>query len=383
MSRIKIDVAFVDDAGRTPAHPWSSYDRVEARLPPCSLRARTVASEHIPHFARMSQPETTSAHLRLEIKMTNTNSWVGIDVAQDTLQICIRPGGDNFSVSNDSEGIDTLIERLSKEHPQLIVAEATGKLEALVIGSLVHAGFTVARVNPRQAREFARAIGRTAKTDAIDASVLAHYAEVIQPPARQLPQAQTQELADIMARRRQVVEMITAEKNRLPRMHASVRPHIEAHIKWLISQRADIEHMVEQLVKASTIWNEIDQILRSVSGVGKIVSHTILCSLPEIGVITNKQIAALVGVAPFNRDSGLMRGKRSIIGGRACVRTMLYMACVSAIRHNPTIKAFYDRLLDAGKAPKVALTACARKLLVILNAKVRDFFLAKTADIAA
>lgn len=331
----------------------------------------------------MSQPETTSAHLRLEIKMNNTNSWVGIDVAQDSLQICIRPSGDNFTVSNDSEGIDTLIERLSRQHPQLIVVEATGKLEALVIGSLAHAGFTVARVNPRQAREFARALGLTAKTDAIDASVLAHYAEAIQPPARQLPQAQTQELAEHMARRRQVVEMITAERNRLTRMHASVRPHIEAHIQWLIGQRTDIERCVEQLVKASSIWHEIDQILRSVSGVGKIVSHTVLCSLPEIGAITNKQIAALVGVAPFNRDSGLMRGKRSIIGGRAHVRTMLYMACVSAIRHNPTIKSFYDRLIGAGKPHKVALTACARKLLVILNAMVRDFFLAKTADVVA
>lgn len=315
--------------------------------------------------------------------MTKTNSWVGIDVAKDSLQVYIRPTGDDFSVSNDAEGIDTLIERLSKEHTQLVVVEATGKLEALVIGSLVHAGFSVARVNPRQAREFARALGRTAKTDAIDAAVLAHYAEAIQPPARQMPQAETQELADLMARRRQVVEMITAERNRLSRMHASVRPHIEAHIKWLTSQRIDIEHSVERLVKASSVWHEIDQILRSVSGVGKVVSHTILSSLPEIGVIGNKQIAALAGVAPFNRDSGLMRGRRTIIGGRGCVRTMLYMACVSAIRHNPTIKAFYERLVAAGKPYKVALTACARKLLVILNAMVREFILAKAVDMAA
>lgn len=315
--------------------------------------------------------------------MTKSNCWVGIDVAQDTLQIHIRPNGDDFSVSNDAEGIDTLIERLSQERPELIVAEATGKLEALVIGSLVDAGFTVARANPRQVREFARAVGRTAKTDAIDASILAHYAEAIQPPARKLPAAETQELADLMARRRQIVEMITAERNRLKRMHVSVIPHIEAHIKWLTGQKIDIERNVERLVKASSIWGEIDGILRSVSGVGKVVSHTILSALPEIGVISNKQIAALVGVAPFNRDSGLMRGRRCIIGGRAHVRTMLYMACVSAIRHNPIIRAFYERLVAAGKPHKVALTACARKLLVILNAKVRDSILAKAANIAA
>jgi transposase len=319
----------------------------------------------------------------LEIEMTETSSWVGIDVAQDTLQIHLRPKGHSFSVANDAEGMDALIEHVSKEHPKLIVVEATGKLEALVMASLCHAGFAVARVNPRQAREFARAVGLTAKTDAIDASVLAHYAEAIQPPVRALPQAQTQELADLMARRRQVVEMITAERNRLKRMHASVRPHIEAHIKWLTSQRIDIERGVEKLVKASSVWNEIDQVLRSVSGVGKIVSHTILSSLPEIGVISNKQIAALVGVAPFNRDSGLMRGRRATVGGRANVRTMLYMACVSAIRHNPTIRAFYERLAAAGKPYKVALTACVRKLLVILNAKVRESILAKTADLPA
>ena len=315
--------------------------------------------------------------------MAQTKCWVGIDVAQDSLQVYIRPIGNNFSVSNDSEGIDALVECLSKHNPELVVIEATGKLEALVIACLVHAGFTVARVNPRQAREFARATGRTAKTDAIDASVLAHYAEAIQPPARQLPDAEVQELADLMARRRQVVEMITAEKNRLKRMHASVLPHIEAHIKWLIGQKTDIEHSVEQLVKTSSVWREIDQVLRSVSGVGKIVSHTLLASLPELGTISNKQITALVGLAPFNRDSGQMRGRRTIVGGRAQVRTMLYMACVSAIRHNPTIKAFYERLIAVGKPYKVALTAAARKLLIILNAMTRQFILAKTANVAA
>lgn len=315
--------------------------------------------------------------------MAQTKYWVGIDVAQDTLQVHLRPTNDSFSVSNDSEGIDAIIERISHQRPELIVVEATGKLEVLVMASLIHAGFAVARVNPRQAREFARATGHTAKTDAIDASVLAHYGEAIKPPARRMPEAQTQELADLMTRRRQVVEMITAEKNRLKRMHASVRPHIEAHIQWLIGQRTDIQHSVEQLVKSSPVWREIDEVLRSVTGVGTIVSHTLLASLPELGVINNKQIAALVGLAPFNRDSGLMRGRRTIVGGRAHVRTMLYMACVSAIRHNPTIKAFYDRLIAAGKPYKVALTAAARKLLLILNAMTRQFILAKTANPAA
>jgi transposase len=315
--------------------------------------------------------------------MTQTKYWVGIDVAQDSLQVHIRPTDDNFSVTNDSEGIDTLIDRLSEQHPELVVVEATGKLEILVIASLKNAGFDVSRVNPRKAREFARAIGRTAKTDAIDAAVLSHYAEAIQPPVRELPEAQSQELADLMARRRQIVEMITAEKNRLRRMHISVRPHIQAHIEWLKGQRTDIESSVEQLVKDSSLWNETDELLQSVSGVGKVVSHTILASLPELGTINNKEIAALVGLAPFNRDSGLMRGKRSIIGGRANVRTVLYMACVSAIRHNPVVRAFYERLVAAGKPHKVALTAAARKLLVILNAMTRQHILAKSINMAA
>lgn len=315
--------------------------------------------------------------------MTQSKCWVGIDVAQDSLQVHIRPTDDDFSVANDSEGIDTLIGRLSQQRPELVVVEATGKLEILVIACLTNAGFSVARVNPRQAREFARAIGRTAKTDAIDAAVLAHYAEAIVPPVRQLPEAQTQELADLMARRRQVVEMITAEKNRLKRMHTSVRPHIEAHIEWLIGQKTDIERSVEQLVKASSVWNETDKLLQSVSGVGNVVSHTILASLPELGVANNKEIAALVGLAPFNRDSGTMRGRRTIVGGRANVRTVLYMACVSAIRHNPVVKAFYERLVAAGKPHKVALTAAARKLLVILNAMTRQHILAKSINMAA
>lgn len=313
----------------------------------------------------------------------NTKCWAGIDVAQDSLQVHIRPSDINFSVSNDAEGIESLVKRLLQQRPELVVIEATGKLEALVMACLVDAGFSVARVNPRQAREFARAIGRTAKTDAIDAAVLAHYAEVIKPPVRKLPHAQTQELADLMARRRQIVEMITAEKNRKKRMHASVQPHIEAHIEWLTGQKTDIEHNVKQLIKDSVIWNEIDKMLQKVVGIGSVASHTLVASLPELGTLDNKKIAALVGLAPFNRDSGLMRGRRTIVGGRAHVRTALYMACISAIKHNPTIKEFFERLIAAGKPFKVALTAAARKLLLILNAMTRQYYLTKATNLAA
>jgi transposase len=301
-----------------------------------------------------------------------TTFWIGIDVAKDSLQVYIRPTDESFAVANTMEGIYALLERIAPIKPELIVLEATGKLEVLAMGAIAHAGLPVARVNPRQARDFARAIGYTAKTDAIDASVLAHYAEAVKPCVRKLPQEDAQELTDLMARRRQVVDMITAEKNRLKRMHSSVIPHIEAHINWLRNEQKSVERSVAELVKSSEIWRELDNIHQNVSGVGKVVSHTLIAGLPELGRVSNKQIAALVGLAPFNRDSGILRGRRSIKGGRAHVRRALYMAAVSAVRFNLVIKVFYDRLIAAGKPVKVALTACARKLVTILNAMVRD-----------
>lgn len=307
--------------------------------------------------------------------MSMVKIWVGIDVAKDSLEVHIRPTDQAFAVPNTPEGVDALIEVLAPIRPELIVLEATGKLEILVMGALADSKLPVARVNPRLAREFARATGRIAKTDSIDASTLAHYAEAIQPGPSKLPEPEARELSDLMARRRQVVEMITAEKNRLKRMH----PSLHAHISWLKNEKTSIERQVEEIIKASDIWRELDLVCRSNTGVGKVVSHTLLAGLPELGKVNNKQIAALVGLAPFNRDSGLMRGRRSIVGGRAHVRTALYMAAVTAVRHNHTIKAFYDRLIAAGKPVKVALTACARKLLIILNAMVRDHLLSKAA----
>lgn len=299
-------------------------------------------------------------------------TWVGIDVSEGALDVHIRPLEERFSVTNTAEGIDDLVERLSAVGPELIVLEATGKLEVPALVALSEAGLPVVRVNPRRARDFARSIGRMAKTDEIDATDLSHYAEAVRPELRPVPEEDVREMDGLMVRRRQLIGMITSERNRLTRAHRSVRSHIEAHIAWLEDQKRHIDQEVEALVRHSPIWREQDQLVRSVKGVGPVLSHTIAAWLPEIGKLSNKQLSALVGVAPMNRDSGMMRGKRSVCGGRPQVRTVLYMATIVAITHNPGIKEFYERLTKAGKPPKVAITACAHKLLIILNAKVRD-----------
>jgi transposase len=298
--------------------------------------------------------------------------WVGIDVAKDSLEVYVRPLNESFSVSNTPEGLEELVARLKPLAPERVVLEATGKLEILALVTLAQAGLPVVRVNPRRARDFARSIGRIAKTDSIDAGDLAHYAEAIRPETRAIPEDDVRDLESLMVRRRQVVEMITAEKNRLGRARESVQTHIKDHIAWLEDQRRDLEKQIELVVSNSSIWREQDKVMRSVKGVGPVFSHTIAAWLPEIGTLSGKEISALVGVAPMNRDSGLMRGKRSICGGRAEVRSVLYMATVVAVTHNPIIRQFYERLTRAGKPPKVAITACAHKLLVILNAMVRD-----------
>ena len=257
--------------------------------------------------------------------------------------------------------------------PKLVVMEATGGYEAAVAASLATAGFALAIINPRQARDFAKATGKLAKTDKIDAAVLAHFAEAVRPAAQVLADEQTRELEALVTRGRQLVEMLVAEQNRL-RLVASkaMRRDIEKHVDWLKKRIKDHDSDIGKAVRETPMWREKDDLLQSVPGIGPVVSSTLLASLPELGTLDRRKIAALVGVAPFNRDSGTLRGRRAIWGGRADVRTVLFMAAASAARYNPTIKAAYDRLIAAGKAKKVALTACMRKMLTILNAMLRD-----------
>lgn len=297
-------------------------------------------------------------------------SWIGIDVAKDQLDLAVD-GGKHWQAGNDDAGIETVVRELRALQPQLVVLEATGGYERAVTVALAEAKLPVAVVNPRQVRDFAKATGVMAKTDELDAKVLAHFAAVVQPPVRTLAAAQEQELKDLVARRRQVVGMLTAEKNRVPKATTTVRERIMAHIAFL---EADLEQQnrdLDTLLQASPLWQAKENLLRSVPGIGPVASVTLVAALPELGTLNRKEIAALVGVAPLNRDSGQYRGRRIIWGGRAEVRGVLYMAALVATRHNPTIAALYDRLLAAGKPKKVALVACMRKLLTILNAILR------------
>jgi len=290
------------------------------------------------------------------------------------LDIAVAPTGEAWSVSNSTEGMQQLVSKLGEITPRLIVLEATGGLERRAIAALAGASLPVVAVNPRQVRDFAKATGQLAKTDAIDAAVLALFADRIRPQVRPLRDEETQELEALVVRRRQVVDMITAEKNRLAAAPPSkrVRTTIGKTIKWLQKQLEEIDTDLDDAVKGSPIWREKDDLLRSVPGVGKVLSRTILSLVPELGTLGKKQLAALVGVAPLNWDSGQQRGRRCIWGGRAQVRAVLYMGALAAARFNPVIRAFHARLIAAGKLPKVALVACMRKLLTILNAIVRD-----------
>ncbi|HWI99619.1 MAG TPA: IS110 family transposase [Burkholderiales bacterium] len=300
--------------------------------------------------------------------------FVGIDVSKAVLDIAVAPTGEAWSVSNSMEGMQQLVGKLGEIKPTLIVLEATGGLERRAIAALAGAALPVVAVNPRQVRDFAKATGQLAKTDAIDASVLALFAERIRPQVRPLRDEQTQELEALVVRRRQVVDMITAEKNRLAAAPPSkrVRTTIGKTIKWLQKQLEEIDGDLDDAVKGSPIWREKDDLLRSVPGVGKVLARTMLSLVPELGTLGKKQLAALVGVAPLNWDSGQHRGRRTVWGGRAHVRAVLYMGALVAARFNPVIRAFHARLIAAGKLPKVALVACMRKLLTILNAIVRD-----------
>ena len=300
--------------------------------------------------------------------------FVGIDVSKATLDIHTLPREEAWSTGNDEESIDVLVARLAGLKPTLIVLEATGGLERRVLGAMLAAGLPAVAVNPRQARDFAKATGQLAKTDSLDARVLALFADRIRPTVRPAVDEQTRELDALMVRRRQVVDMITAEKNRFGAAPASKRvvKAIRDHIAWLEKQLDIVDTDLDNSIRNSSAWREKDDLLRSVPGVGKVLSRTLLAQAPELGTLSRKQIAALIGFAPLNRDSGTHRGRRCIWGGRAQVRQVLYMSTLAAIRYNPAIAAFNKRLVDAGKCRMVAIVACMRKLLTILNAMLRS-----------
>jgi transposase len=303
--------------------------------------------------------------------MSDVPCFIGIDVAKAQLDIALRPSGERWAVPNDASGVATLVDQLQVRHPIRIVLEATGGLERAVTSALATAGLPVVVVNPRQVRDFARATGQLAKTDALDARALAHFADVIRPTPRPLPDAQTQELRALLGRRQPLIGMRTAEQNRLAGTSGRLAQDIEAHIAWLNTRIATLDNDLETVLRASPLWRENDDLLQSVPGIGPVCARTFLLELPELGTLTRQQIAALVGVAPLNCDSGTLRGRRTIWGGRAHVRTVLYMGTLVATRFNPQIKAFYQRLLAAGKIKKVALTACMHKLLTMLNAMLK------------
>jgi transposase len=301
-------------------------------------------------------------------KSTESPIFIGIDVSKAILDVAVRPTGETWQINNDAQGIDQLVEKVRKMSPTLIILEATGGYEAASAASLGVAGLPVAVINPRQARDFAKSLGRMAKTDRIDAAVLARFGEVVRPEPHLLVDEQAVELQALIVRRRQLIEMIVAEKNRMRLCHRSILPQLKEHIQWLENELAEIDQDLHNRLQQSPIWREKDDLLRSVPGVGAVTSTTLLSELPELGRLNRKKIAALVGVAPYNFDSGTMRGKRTIWGGRAAVRSALYMATLAATHCNPVIRAHYQHLKDQGKPSKVALVACMRKLLTILNA---------------
>lgn len=298
--------------------------------------------------------------------------FVGIDISKKVMDIAVRPTGEFFSLDNNKSGINELVKRLLKLKPALVLLEATGGLELPVAIGLVEAGLPATIINPRQVRDFAKSTGKLAKTDSLDAKVIAHFADAVRPEIRPLKDSQTQELSDLVTRRNQLVEMLVSEKNRLSCAVKTSAKSLRDHIRWLEKRVKEIDSQIGRMMKDNAQWKKKNVILRSTPGVGPLLSAALLGYLPELGTIDRKEIAVLAGLAPFNRDSGGRRGKRSIWGGRRRVRKILYMATLTATRCNPVIKDFYQRLTNAGKGHKVAITACMRKLLVILNAMVKN-----------
>ncbi len=301
--------------------------------------------------------------------------FVGIDVAKAELVVSVVPTGERFTVGNDERGVRTLVDRMRAIAPQLLVLEATGGYELLAVAALAAAALPVVVVNPRQVRDFAKATGQRAKTDRLDADILARFADVVRPEVRELPDAQAHELDALLTRRRQLLEMLQAERNRVGQVFGTgkklVRKSLKTHIAFLERELRLTDTDLGAMVKASPAWRERDELLRSVPGVGPVLSRTLLADLPELGRLSRRALAKLVGVAPLSRDSGTMRGRRFVQGGRASVRAVLYMAALVATKRNGVIRAFYQRLLTAGKPKKLALVACMRKLLTILNTMVR------------
>jgi transposase len=300
--------------------------------------------------------------------------YVGIDVSKATLDVAIVPTGRHFVLSNDEAGIDELLGGFEDPNkPILVVLEASGGYERAVAAAIAASGIAVAVVNPRQTRDYARATGKLAKTDRLDAKALAGFAEAVRPKPRALPEEEAQEFRAILARRRQLIQMMTAEKNRLGSAASkAVARRIQAHLRWLEKELSRTDRDLDEAIEGSPAFKENEALLRSVPGVGPVLCRTLLSELPELGSLAPRELSALVGVAPLNRDSGTLRGKRAVWGGRSRVREALYMGALVASRHNPHIKEFYERLVAAGKPKKVALVACMRKLLVILNALLRD-----------
>lgn len=297
--------------------------------------------------------------------------YVGIDVAKASMEVAIHQTEQRWGISNDEAGIKQAVARIQGLVPEIVVLEATGGFELPLATALAVAKVSVAIVNPRQVRDFAKASGKLAKTDTLDAQVIAHFAAAVRPEPRPLPDAQAEELGAILTRRRQLIGMLTAEKNRLHTAPKAIKGDIQTNIDWLKQRLVNLEGDLTRRIKDSPMWREKEDLLRGVPGVGPVLSATLLTELPELGTLNRRKIAALVGVAPLNRDSGTLRGRRTVWGGRARVRETLYMAALVATRHNPVIRRFYQRLLATGKAKKVALTACMRKLLVILNAMLK------------
>jgi transposase len=298
--------------------------------------------------------------------------FVGIDISKTRLDVAVIPTGEAFSHANDEVGIDTIVRSIAGRRVDRVVVEATAGYQISLVAALAAVGIPVVVVNPRQVRQFGRAIGQLAKTDAIDAVLLARFAEAVRPAVRPLRNEQTQQLDAVLTRRRQLVDMLTAERNRLGMARAvKVRHSLEQSIEWLRAQIKVLDKDLDRTIRDSSVWREQEDLLTSVPGVGKILSRTLIAALPELGKLDRRQVAALVGVAPFNQDSGSMRGRRFVSGGRGDVRSVLYMATVAGLRCNRAIRTLYQRLLAAGKPTKVAITACSRKLLTILNAIAR------------
>lgn len=355
--------------------PEAGSDRsIDLRFPKTvGKRGRhSLTSEKARTVDRASQARMTQGRAEKEGNQVADSVYVGVDVAKSNLDVAVSNSREVTRFTNDDQGIREAIEYMGSLNPDGIILEATGNLEMPLAAALQTVGLPMAIINPRQVRDFARATGMLAKTDSIDARVLALFGVRVKPEVRLLPDKDSRDMASLLRRRLQLVEMLTSEHNRLLQADKDVGQNIAAHIVWLEGTLADIDRNIEDRIKNSPSWLEKDNLLKTVPGIGKVVSSTILIELPELGKLNRRKISALVGVAPLNRDSGTLRGKRTVWGGRARLRAVLYMAALVASRRNPIIAAFYQRLLTAGKAKKVALVACMRKLLTIINAMMHN-----------